>query len=62
MNCLLDDVMQCFNSAPFFYGLLVLNLWWPLGLSIVMNVNCFHGETNFLCKVVVSTFVWCPLG
>jgi hypothetical protein len=44
-------VLHCF-----LYGFLVLNIWWPLGLFIVMNVNCSHGEKNFLCKYVVSTF------
>jgi len=43
------------------YGFLVLNIWWPLGLSIVMNVNCSHGENNFLCKFVVSTFCLVPI-
>jgi hypothetical protein len=36
---------------PSFYGLLVLQMWWPLGLSVVMNVNCFHGGIFFLCKI-----------
>jgi len=40
---------------PSFYGLLVLKFWWPLGLSIVMNVNCSHSEKTFLCKFVIST-------
>jgi hypothetical protein len=40
---------------PSFYGLLIFNIWWPPCLSIVMNVNCSHGEINFLCKFFVST-------
>jgi hypothetical protein len=43
------------------YGFVVLNIWWPLGLSIVMNVNCSHGEKNFLCKFFVSTFCLVPI-
>jgi hypothetical protein len=35
---------------PSFYGLLILQIWWPLGLFIVMNVNCSHGGKFFLCK------------
>jgi len=43
-----------------FYGILVFNIWWPLGLSIVVNVNCSHGEKHFLCKFVVSTLCLVP--
>ncbi len=32
------------------YGFIVLNIWWPPGLSIVMNVNYSHGEGTFLCN------------
>jgi hypothetical protein len=35
---------------PSFYGLLVFQIWWPPCLSIVMNVDCSHGEKKFLCK------------
>jgi hypothetical protein len=42
------------------YGFLVFNIWWPLGLSIVMNVNCSHGEKKFLCKFLGSTFCLVP--
>jgi hypothetical protein len=45
---------------PSFYGFLVLNIWWPQDLSIIMNVNYFHGEKHFLCKFVISMFFLCP--
>jgi hypothetical protein len=50
LNCLLHDVMQCFILHPSFYGLLVLQIWWPPSLSIIMNVNYSHGGKKFLCK------------
>jgi hypothetical protein len=36
---------------PSFYGFMVLNIWWPLNLSIVMNFNCFHGGKNILMQI-----------
>jgi hypothetical protein len=42
------------------YGFLVLNIWWPPGLYIVMNVNCSHGEKKFLPKFVILTFCLVP--
>jgi hypothetical protein len=45
---------------PSFYGLLVLKFWWPVGLSIVMNVDYSHGEKNILCKFVISTLCLMP--
>jgi hypothetical protein len=44
------------------YGFLVLNIWWPPGLSIVMNVNCSHGEKISYANLLFQHFVWCPLG
>jgi hypothetical protein len=47
--------MQCFC-----YGLLVFKFWWPPGLSIIMYVNYFNGEKNFLWKFVISTLYLMP--
>jgi hypothetical protein len=43
------------------YDFLVQNIWWPLGLYIVMNVHYFYGENNCLCKFVVLTFYLVPI-
>jgi hypothetical protein len=45
---------------PSFYGLLVFKFWWPLDLSIIMNVNYSHGEKHFLCKFITSTLCLVP--
>jgi hypothetical protein len=52
LNCLLHNVMLVLVLHPFFYGLLVLQIWWPPVLSIVIdrNANCSHGGRTFLCK------------
>jgi len=50
---ILCNVLMLHSS---FCNRLILKIWWPLGLSIVMNVNFSHGEKNFLCKFVVSIF------
>jgi len=61
LNCLLDDVMQCFSFTLFFFnGLLVFKFLWQLGLSIIMNVNCCHGENHFLCRFIISTLCLVP--
>jgi hypothetical protein len=60
LNFYLMMLCDVFILHPSFYGLLVLKFWWPQGLSIVMNVNCFHGEKKFLCKFVVSTLCLVP--
>jgi hypothetical protein len=36
------------------------NIWWPLGLFIVMNVNCSHGEKNSYANLSFQHFGWCP--
>jgi hypothetical protein len=54
---MLCDVLVLHSS---FYGLLVFKFFWQLGLSIIMNVNCCHGEKHFLCRFIISTLCLVP--
>ncbi len=50
LDCLLDDVVQCFNFTPLFLRSSSSYILVATMFNIVMYVNCFHGDF-FLMKI-----------
>jgi hypothetical protein len=45
----------------YLYDFLVQNIWWPLGLFIIMNVHYSHGEKNCHANLLFQHFYLVPI-